>query len=151
MAGEIINKEDKGEVTSSRKDEGICLMFHLHKTCLFLDLWTLCLRVSIIPVHLLLILISYAMYLSCWCQRYNWLLTKIFFSHLLYSIKFWRQTDGGASLELVSPQLLLHRFLRSSDPLSIVSGVLVTIWHLPPLLKVSQLFCLQMFCKVSMS
>jgi hypothetical protein len=32
MAKETVNKEDKGEGTSSKMDEGICLLFCLHKT-----------------------------------------------------------------------------------------------------------------------
>jgi hypothetical protein len=38
MVKEIVNKEDKDEVTSSRMDEGIHSMFDLNKTCLFPDL-----------------------------------------------------------------------------------------------------------------
>jgi hypothetical protein len=38
MVKEIVKKEDKDEVTSSRMDEGICSMFDLNKTYLFPDL-----------------------------------------------------------------------------------------------------------------
>jgi hypothetical protein len=37
MAKEIPSKEDKSKGTSSMMDEGICSMFDLNKTCLFLD------------------------------------------------------------------------------------------------------------------
>jgi hypothetical protein len=65
MAKEIINNEDKGEVTSSRMDESICSIFYLDKTCLFLDLGTFCLRVITVSVPIALISICYAMCLSC--------------------------------------------------------------------------------------
>jgi hypothetical protein len=38
MVKEIVNKEDKGEGTSSRTNEGICSMLDFDKTCLFPDL-----------------------------------------------------------------------------------------------------------------
>jgi hypothetical protein len=38
MVKEIVNKEEKCEVTSSRKDEGIHSMFDLDKISMFLDL-----------------------------------------------------------------------------------------------------------------
>jgi hypothetical protein len=40
MIKEIVNKEDKGEGTSSRTDEGICSVFDLDKICLLPDLQT---------------------------------------------------------------------------------------------------------------
>jgi hypothetical protein len=52
-------------VKSPPLEEGICSVFDFDKTYLFLDLWTSCLRIIVVPVPLILILICYATCLSC--------------------------------------------------------------------------------------
>jgi hypothetical protein len=76
--------------------EDIHLIFDFNNTCLNLDHWTLCLRVIIVPILLLLYFNLLCYVLSCWCQWYDWLLAEIFFSDLLHSIKAERQADSGS-------------------------------------------------------